>query len=83
MNAEDARSMPCSATAGRVRARMEGAAAAIAGRKLDANTYHEDDDLHWQWLAGWTDARMARMKSPNGEASESPGSNSAAGADGR
>ena len=54
-----------SATAGRVKARMEGAAAAIAGRKLDANTYHEDDELHWQWLAGWTDARLARMKSPN------------------
>ena len=54
-----------SATSQRVKARMEGAAAAIAWRKLDANTYHEDDELHWQWLAGWTDARMSRMKSPN------------------
>lgn len=55
---------PWSATAGRVRARMEGAIAAVAGCNLAANNYHEDDELHWEWLAGWTDARMARMKSP-------------------
>ena len=66
------RSATGSATSERVKARMLGAASAIAGRKLDANTYDENDELHFEWLAGWTDARLARMKSPNGEHSNTP-----------
>ena len=45
-----------------LKARMEGATAALEGRKLDANTYEETDDLHFEWLAGWTSARMEMQK---------------------
>lgn len=47
----------------RLKARMDGAKAALEGRKLDANTYDENDDLHFEWLAGWTSARMEMLKS--------------------
>lgn len=46
----------------RLNARMEGAKAALEGRKLDANTYDENDELHFEWLAGWTSARTEMMK---------------------
>lgn len=46
----------------RLDARMEGAKAALEGRKLDANTYDENDDLHFEWLAGWTSARMKMIQ---------------------
>lgn len=45
-----------------LKARREGATAALEGRKLDANTYDETDDLHFEWLAGWTSARMEMQK---------------------
>jgi hypothetical protein len=46
----------------RLNARMEGAKAALEGRKMDANTYDETDDLHVEWLAAWTDTRMEMMR---------------------
>lgn len=46
----------------RLNARMEGAKAALEGRKMDANTYDETDDLHFEWLAAWTDTRMEMMR---------------------
>lgn len=46
----------------KLKARMEGAKAALEGRKIDANTYDESDDLHFEWLAAWTDAHMERIK---------------------
>ena len=48
---------------------MEGAKAALEGKKMDANTYPETDDLHFEWLAAWTDVQMDRMKSrgPNSQ----------------
>jgi len=46
----------------RLKARMEGAKAALEGRKLDANTYTETDDLHFEWRSGWTSARMEMLK---------------------
>lgn len=46
-----------SASKERVKARMEGAAAALEKRKLDANNYPEESDLHFEWLAGWAAAR--------------------------
>jgi hypothetical protein len=58
-----------SATRARVKARMEGAAAALEARKLDANHYPEDSDLHFEWLAGWTGARLEMRKSPSGRMS--------------
>jgi ribosome modulation factor len=53
----------------RLKARMEGAKAALEGKKMDANTYPETDDLHFEWLAAWTDVQMDRMKSrgPNSQ----------------
>ncbi len=42
---------------------MDGSRAALEGRKLDANTYDENDDLHFEWLVGWTDTRMEMLKS--------------------
>ena len=53
----------------RLKARMEGAKAALEGRKMDANTYDETDDLHFEWLAGWTSARMEMLKSRGQNAS--------------
>lgn len=49
----------------RLTAKMEGACAALEGRKLDANTYHEDSGLHFEWLAGWTSARLEMRKRQN------------------
>lgn len=50
-----------------LKARMEGAKAALEGLKLDANTYAEDDDLHFAWLDGWASARfeIRRGRNPN------------------
>jgi ribosome modulation factor len=45
-----------------LKARMEGATAALEGRKLDANNYDETDELHFDWLAGWTSARAEQRK---------------------
>lgn len=72
MNAEDVRSMPCSASRERVKARMEGAAAALEKRKLDANNYPEESDLHFEWLAGWVGARTEMMKTQNEPALAQP-----------
>lgn len=47
----------------KLKARMEGAKAALEGRKMDANTYAETDDLHFEWLAAWTSVHMNRIKS--------------------
>jgi ribosome modulation factor len=47
----------------KLKARMDGAKAALEGRKLDANNYDENDDLHFEWLVGWTDTRMEMLKS--------------------
>jgi hypothetical protein len=46
----------------RLNARIAGAKAALEGRKMDANTYDETDDLHFEWLAAWTDTRMEMMR---------------------
>lgn len=45
----------------RLKARMEGAKAALEGRKMDANTYDETDELHFEWLGAWTDVNMERI----------------------
>jgi len=50
-----------------MRAKMAGVKAALEGRKLDANEYPEDSDLHFVWLAAWADTRMEMMKSPKGQ----------------
>ena len=47
----------------RIKARMEGAKAALESKKMDANTYDETDDLHFEWLSAWTAVRMDRLKS--------------------
>lgn len=47
----------------RVKARIDGAAAALGGSKLDANTYPENSDAHFDWLAGWLSVRLEKMKS--------------------
>ena len=41
---------------------MAGAIAALEGKKLDANTHHEDSEEHWEWLAGWTSANNEKVK---------------------
>ena len=61
-------------TQDRVKARMEGAAAALRGDKLGANTYPEESDLHFEWLDGWVVARMEMRKRPDSEAQDSPNS---------
>lgn len=53
-----------------LKARMEGATAVLEGRKLDANTYDETDDLHFEWLAGWASARMEMQKRRGQNASD-------------
>ena len=59
----------------KVKARFEGAKAAQGGLKMDANTYPETDDLHFEWLAAWTDMRLAMHKSRhNAEVSRGDGS---------
>ena len=61
----------------RLKARMEGAKAALEGRKMDANTYDETDDLHFEWLGSWSstqiemaEARKQNAKSAGTDASE-------------
>lgn len=49
----------------RLKAKMDGACAALEGLKLDANQYPEESDLHFEWLAGWTSAKMEMRKTPN------------------
>lgn len=49
----------------RLKAKMDGACAALEGRKLDANQYPEDSDLHFEWLAGWVSAKTEMRKTPN------------------
>ena len=46
----------------RLAARMEGAKAALEGRKMDANLHPEESDLHFEWLAGWTSAKLEQRK---------------------
>lgn len=48
----------------KLRARMAGAKAALEGKKMDANTYPEENDLHFEWLAGWSavKAEQARIR---------------------
>jgi hypothetical protein len=60
----------------RLKAKMDGACAALEGRKLDANQYPEESELHFEWLAGWTSAKMEMRKTPNGRG-ERPGPNDA------
>jgi ribosome modulation factor len=48
----------------RLKARMEGAKAALEGRKMETNTYDESDDLHFEWLAGWVGTRLETKKPP-------------------
>ena len=64
------RSTPCAGSASRerVKARMEGAAAALEKRKLDANNSPEESDLHFEWLAGWVGARTEMRKTQNEKA---------------
>lgn len=70
----EGRSTPCagSASRARVKARMEGAAAALEKRKLGANDYPEESDLHFEWLAGWVGARTEMMKTQNESNSPTP-----------
>jgi ribosome modulation factor len=49
----------------RLKAKMDGACAALEGRKMSANQYPEESDLHFEWLAGWTSAKMEMRKTPN------------------
>ena len=46
-----------------LRARINGAQAALRGEKLDANPYPETDELHFEWMAAWADVRMEQIKS--------------------
>ena len=57
----------------RLKAKMDGAFAALEGRKLDANQYPEESELHFDWLAGWTSAKMEMRKTPNGKISDGGG----------
>ena len=50
----------------RLKAKMAGACAALEGRKLDANQYPEESDLHFEWLDAWTSAKIEMRKTPNG-----------------
>lgn len=50
-----------------IRAREAGKKAAQEGKKLGANTYPEDSELHWDWLDAWCVER-ARMNRHNKEA---------------
>lgn len=54
-------SKPCSPK-DRLAARMEGAKAALEGRKLGANPYRETSDLHFEWLSGWAVAKKKNLK---------------------
>ena len=45
---------------------MNGARAALEGKKLGANPYHEDDERHWLWLQKWTAAKL-EMRRPHKE----------------
>ena len=49
-------------SAARIKARIEGAKAARAGLKLDSNPYPETSDLHFEWLAAWSDTRLKMMR---------------------
>jgi hypothetical protein len=49
----------------RLAARMAGAAAAMRGEKLGANSNPEESELHFEWLAGWTAAKMEKLKAHN------------------
>lgn len=49
----------------RLKAKMDGACAALEGRHLDANQYPEESELHFEWLDGWTSAKMEMRKTPN------------------
>jgi hypothetical protein len=39
-------------------ASLDGAKCASEGKKMDANPYHESDDLHFVWLNAWTNEKM-------------------------
>lgn len=54
----------------RLKAKMDGACAALEGRKPEANPYNETDDLHFEWLDGWTSARMEMQKRGGQNASD-------------
>lgn len=49
----------------RFAAAIAGTKAALEGEKMDVNPYDETDDLHFEWLAAWTDARLAMMRRPS------------------
>jgi len=59
-----------------IRAREAGIKAAIAGQKIGANPYAEDDDCHWSWLDSWCreTSRISRSPAalPNTNLSDAP-----------
>lgn len=46
----------------RMKARVDGACAALEGKKLGANPHPEGSDLHWEWLQGWTSAKLQKLR---------------------
>ena len=61
-----------------LKARMDDTKSALEGIKMDANTYPETDDLHFEWLDGWAQVHMERVQTltkANTPAKESPNRN--------
>ena len=40
----------------------DGQLAFLAGIVIGRNPHHEDSKAHWQWMAGWVDQGMKRIK---------------------
>lgn len=58
-------SLPLAAGSATIRARIAGAAAAIAGKHIGHNPYSEETDCHWHWLDGWATTKMDQKKPNN------------------
>jgi hypothetical protein len=41
---------------------QDGQLAFLAGIVVGRNPHHEDTEAHWQWMAGWADQGMKRIK---------------------
>lgn len=53
--ASESTSTPCSDTEFR-RALILGAFSRAKGHKVGDNPYSENDERHWRWMQGWTEA---------------------------
>lgn len=51
------------AESSKIEAKLEGACAALDGKKVGDNPYAEKSDNHWYWLKGWANGKAATLRS--------------------